>query len=185
MVKLKGKDKLNKKISKIVKDLVGFKVKCKISNIWQSLYYENKIWINPIKTEVDLIQDEYWMEWMVKRYNWVPDSIFMFSLLHEIGHLKTQEGMINFNSQEFVYSEDIESQCDDDSVDLCIRGLTKSEDFKKVNLDYFSCPLEAIASDWAEIFYRSNTDRVNRAFEKIQKTLNKWYRKNGLIEGDD
>ena len=179
-MKVKGIKKLNREVTKIISNLVGFKVKCKVGDTWISSNYSNKVWFSPIKTEVSTLQEEIWAEWCETRYNWKPNIMFMFSILHEVGHLVTLQDFMDNNPSEYLYSEDIEKECDAESVELCKAGLIHSDVFKKVNLKYFSNPMETIATDWAQVFYRTNLNKVEKAYIEITWALKDWYEINDL-----
>lgn len=178
---MKGKAKAEKKIEKIVENLIGFDVAIKLSDSWQAIPEKKKIFLCPYVDETAEIQENIWADWIKENYNF-EGNIFMISLLHEIGHILTYEDFKNSRPIEFNYSEDLSAECDRISINLCEHGLIKSKEFENNCLNYFNAPVERIATDWAVHFYRTNKNYVNNAFDKICKMLVKFYKKNGIEE---
>lgn len=178
---MKGKNKTEKKIEKVVKKLVGFKINVKISNCWQSIpeSKSKKIFLNPFIDETDEVQNGIWSNWIKKNYNF-EGNIFMISLLHEIGHLLTWVDFRRNNPIEFIHSQDLITECDKISLDLSRHDLIYSKQFKEICEKYHAIPTERIATDWAINFYRNNTKHVEKAFKNICLILKKFYKKNGV-----
>lgn len=181
---MKGKTRAEKKIEKIVENLVGFEVNIKISDTWQSVpeSKSKKVYLCPYLDETMKLQENIWIDWIKENYNGFKGNIFMISLLHEIGHILTYSDFKNSRPVEFNYSEDLIAECDRVSMNLCQKGLIKSKEFETNCLNYYNAPVERIATDWAIHFYRTNKSYVDNAFEKICKVLVKFYKKNGIEE---
>ena len=80
MNKVKGIEKLTEILQKFVK-----KFGCDIEVGEEFSYYYDDALIN-YSLIIPVFSDKVWKEYVLKTFNYKIKNIFMFSLLHEIGH---------------------------------------------------------------------------------------------------
>ena len=85
MTELKGKDKLNKAISK---ELKPFGISSANLSDEYAYYFENESVAFKLTSA---IEDRWFNEFIAERFNYVCDVPFVLSLLHEIGHHKAND----------------------------------------------------------------------------------------------
>lgn len=126
--------KRKKAIKNFVKS-INKKYKSYSSNTWSSLWTEGKIWYTFQECE----GDKEYLDYIEKEYHFRPDN-FMISLLHEIGHLETEDQelsddrAIELSTLKYAFENDI---------------ITREEYFEK----YFNIEAEMLATQWAVDYY--------------------------------
>lgn len=111
--------------------------------------------------------DKTWKEYVKDTFNFRITNIFMFSLLHEIGH--------HFTMDKF---SPIYQRKEDAVVRKIEKNLSKSDDEvldKKLRLQYFDLPMEKVATKWAVKYYRTHRQAINRFYRKLEKEIHKFY----------
>ena len=84
---------------------------------------------------------------------------FLWSFLHEIGHLETDDEL---TEEEFAYID--------------------SFDFDTISdEDYYELPNEYLATQWAADYMRQHPAEIAKFWKKVQKQIMYIYRINGLI----
>lgn len=121
---------------------------------------------------ISVPSDEAWKEYVKETFNFRITNIFMFSLLHEIGHHFTMGKFNKFQqSKERVAIAKIEHNLSE----------SNDEDFdKEMYKKYFDLPMEKSATKWAVNYYRTHRQAINRFYKKLEKELQKFYKLNGL-----
>lgn len=123
---------------------------------------------------ISVPSDEAWKEYVKEKFNFCITNIFMFSLLHEVGHHFTMDNFSKLQqNKEQVAVAKIESDLkDSDSEELD----------KEMYIKYFDLPMEKSATKWAVKYYRTHRQAINRFYRKLNKELQIFYKKNGLFE---
>lgn len=118
------------------------------------------------------LTDDAWKEYVLKTFNYKIENIFMFSLLHEIGHHFTMD---NFSKKqrnaENHKTEEIEEKLSKSTSDIVDRNL---------NLEYFNMPMEKSATRWAVNYSKKHKVEINRFWKKFHKELKRFYLINGI-----
>ena len=90
----------------------------------------------------------------------VKADIFIYSLLHEIGHSQT---LFLLSDEEYNYSHD---RADDKTI---------------TNEEYFNLPNEIIATKWAVEYLNDHAEEVNNFWSELQPKILKFYAKNHIL----
>lgn len=116
--------------------------------------------------------DKVWKEYVLKTFNYKIENIFMFSLLHEIGHHMTYDFYTEKEcNTENKYIEKIEKEL--------ARSTSNAKD-KRLNLEYFNLPMERTATQWAVRYYKKHKIEMNLLWRKFKRELKNFYKINGL-----
>lgn len=116
------------------------------------------------------LSDIVWREYVQKTFGYAIENIFVFSLLHEIGHHFT---MKNFSSKVWRKEKARERRIE--------ARLRKSKDEnldRKFYLQYFDLPSERTATKWAVNYAKKNKDELENFWNILNKELQKFYAEN-------
>lgn len=116
------------------------------------------------------LSDEAWTEYVKDTFNYTIENIFVFSLLHELGHHFT---LNNYSNRE--------RKKEDEAVNFIEAKLKKSitkETDKQLYKEYFNLPLERVATEWAVNYARSNKEKLDSFWERLQTAFNYFYSEN-------
>ena len=100
-------------------------------------------------------------------FNDVHADIFLWSLLHEVGHHETWDDLTNEEmslSQEMKYAI---SECEN----------LRPNDRDKI---YFYIPDEYLATEWAAQYMRDNVQEVTKFWNTLQPLILNFYKKHGI-----
>lgn len=100
-------------------------------------------------------------------FNDVHADIFLWSLLHEVGHHETWDDLTNEEmnlSQEMKYAI---SDCEN----------LRPNDRDKI---YFYIPDEYLATEWAAQYMRDNVQEVTKFWNTLQPLILNFYKKHGI-----
>lgn len=86
-----------------------------------------------------------------------PIDIFLWSLLHEIGHLETEE--LDF---PFYGKEELEEK---------YRGRNSAEDLYAHAMEYYSLPIEIAATYWAIEWAKDNREKAMEFNSKLKEII--------------
>lgn len=105
------------------------------------------------------------MENAEARFPDVYADVFLWSLLHEVGHSETFDDL------------------DDGVEELCMeikRELNEHLDWSNEHrhMIYFNCPDEKAATDWAGEYMMSHKDEITTFWNKLQPAIKKFYELN-------
>ena len=105
----------------------------------------------------------------VKRYPNLNADIFLWALMHEIGHCMTEDMWTAEEREYFYYQKDMicESEVEEDGM----------------NAWYHACPDEFFATKWAGDYMTNHPKKMKKFWNELQGAILKMYVKNGLIEG--
>lgn len=105
----------------------------------------------------------------IKRYPNVNADIFLWALMHEIGHCMTEDMWTDEEREYFNYQKDI----------ICEADVDENE----MNAWYHVCPDEFTATRWAGEYMTKHPRKMKKFWTELQTALIQMYVKNGLIEG--
>jgi hypothetical protein len=100
-----------------------------------------------------------------KRYPDIKADIFLWCLMHEIGHCVT-DGFWSYEEQAY-FTEQKEA-------------MTNIEDDQLRNDWYHACPDEFFATKWAGDYMRKHPKEIARFWKKVQKAIIQVYLKNNV-----
>ena len=158
MDKLKGTERLSRKIQASIQHNIGLIVKTEIDNAFLWYHAENTLCFTPYTFEEI---DKNWSSWINETFktDFPYCSIYYLSFLHELGHKIT---LPNVTDEEFFEGQD----------------LAKS----KNHVAYWSCYREYIATKWAVDFILNHEQEFeNFAFE-VEKALRQFYKINNIFQ---
>jgi hypothetical protein len=167
MSKLKGRKKLNKVVTA---QLENFGIeKAKLSDTY-SYCYPNVITYKLTEAMEDAIFNQFVFE----RFGYEVKNTFVFSLLHEVGHHKANDNIID-DILDFCLQEK-------ERIEEAIQTIDNYDEIKKLEYQYFTLPDEIMATQWAVNFARNNALECDVMWENIKTALLKFYEKNGLTD---
>jgi hypothetical protein len=167
MNKLKGRKKLNKVVTA---QLENFGIeKAKLSDTY-SYCYPNVITYKL----TEAMEDEIFNQFVFERFGYNVKNTFIFSLLHEVGHHKANDNIV----------DDIYDFCQQEKerIEEAIQTIDNYDEIKKLEYQYFTLPDEIMATQWAVNFARNNALECDVMWENIKTALFKFYEKNGLTD---
>lgn len=163
MAKMKGVQKLNKSITAAFADF-GI-TKMQLTTDYG--YYASNKSIDYRLTEGH-IEDIWFNEFVKERFGLTVKNIFMFSILHEIGHHETIEEIYE---SDFLY-------------DFCMKEKERihkkmqkasAKKSKKLEWEYFNLPDEIAATAWAVDYIRHHKKKLETIWENVQNALVEFY----------
>ena len=168
MTKVKGTKVLNKVITN---QLADFGIKKAVCTGDYSYLYDKEI--VTYKLTEGTVEDKWFTEFIEERFGYEVRYPFIMSLLHEVGHHKANENIV------------------DDVYDFCIAEKERISD-EMINADaeyskvlewqYFNLPDEIMATAWAVNYAREHPKKVKKMWKKAQKALMDFYEKNGILD---
>lgn len=152
------------KIEKIINDfLEPFECKCELSDgftfddatniITYALFYAQD---GTDKDFLDAIEKHHKPQ--------VTADLFLWSLLHEIGHHET---LCQFSDKDF---------------EEYLTFSTDAFEGKHTNYEYCTCPIEWTATEWAVEYANNNFEEISIFWNELQSALMEFYRKYKLID---
>jgi len=114
--------------------------------------------------------DRLFKQYVSSHFHFETPSIFMLSLLHEVGHAYTLPTLsqmrikIDHQAKETI-GEMLDADNDDEIYSL-----------------YFDLGIEKVATAWAVDYYRANRKRCDNFYLKFATALRKEYERIGLTE---
>ncbi len=167
MTELKGKDKLNKAISK---ELKPFGISSASLSDEYAYYFEDESVSFKLTSA---IEDKWFNEFIAERFNYVCDVPFVLSLLHEIGHHKANDEI-----EGAIY-------------DFCIAEKERiNEEMQTANADqsralewqYFNLPDEIMATQWAVNYAKEHPKKIQNMWERMKADILAFYAENDLAD---
>ena len=140
------------KIKKFVES-INPKYTVHFSNYWSSAWWEDTVWI-PINRKKELAGDKEYLDFIEDRYHFRPNT-YIISLLHEIGHLETENGTISEGRAIKYYALEYAFNNYD---------ITKEEYYNQ----YFQIEAEILATDWAVNYYKNNSEIINKLIKDLK-----------------
>lgn len=99
-------------------------------------------------------QDALFQNFVDTRYPDIHAPIFLWSLLHELGHHETDD---YFTEEAHIIFDEYKA--------------TLRPELDKDVIEYYNIPDEATATNWAYLFLRDNTEKVSEFWNKIKPLL--------------
>ena len=162
-MKLKGIKKIDKLINKFTKQ---FNVTANLGSDFQAFCDDRTI---EYTLTIDKESIEYFINDAEKRYPDIKADIFLWCLLHEIGHVITD---VIWTDEEFEYFEEQKTE------------MTRYSDADLRNNWYHCLPDEFLATRWAGNYMRKHPKKIAKFWAEMQSEIIKFYKKNGLLEGN-
>lgn len=162
-MKLKGKKKL---VAQMDKFLRPFGVKSCLGVDFCYYYAEELVQFTVVMTEH---ADHVFYKFISEEFNYYPFDMFLFSLLHEIGHHNTLD---YFDAEEITQS---------DAVKRDIEATINDDNFDEKCMEYFYCPIEYIATEWAVNYMRRHEKELRKEWKKMLKHFRHFYKVNGVV----
>lgn len=156
---LKGIDEINKVINEF---LEPFELTAELGTDFDYCFLEDKVHYALIVGDAS---SKLFMENAEARFPDIHADVFLWSLLHEIGHSETLDDL------------------DDGVEELCIeikRGLNGHTDWsiEHRHMIYFNCPDEMAATDWAGEYMMDHKDEIATFWNKLQPVIKRFYELN-------
>lgn len=165
MKKMKGVKKLEKHITKAVYNAVGEYFPCRLAIDFMCDLMKDEI---DFSLFIQEHSDELWREWLLDTYGEEVRDMVFFSLLHEIGHLMTND----ITSEEWEISQAVKPLISEQLDALEWHSYAWRQKYK----EYFALPVEKQATEWAIEF--NKTDAAQYLYEKMENAILKFYEKN-------
>ena len=158
---LKGINEINVLINEF---LEPFDLTAELGTDFDYCFLENKIHYALV---VGDISSKLFIENAEARFPEAHADIFLWSLLHEIGHSETLDDLEN----------GVEELCMEIK-----RGINEHTDWsiEHRHMIYFSCPDEYAATDWAGEYIITHNNELTIFWNKLQKAINNFYELNGV-----
>ncbi len=121
-----------------------------------------------IPQDDDIPQAEYLKEFLEEEYNFTLKNLMVFSILHEMGHYLTD---YNWDDTDYAFDDIMKKFIILDGIEACEKGLFDDAYNKKLNFKYWLLPMEAKATEWAVWYYKKETDKIEKAWKKLRKSL--------------
>ena len=119
--------------------------------------------------------DRLFKQYIARKFGFKVPSIFMMSLLHEVGHFYTLHTFSDFRmktahqAKKLIEAELEKLAPDDPAYDV-------------VYSNYFDLSIEKVATVWAVNYYRKNKKRCDDFYLKFETELKRQYAELGLTE---
>lgn len=109
--------------------------------------------------------DRLWTEYLTKNYPNVTAPLFIWSLLHEIGHNETDDyipygGHVRIDHYKKTLNPD------------------KEEDIRK----YYQCADEVLATEWAYRYIITYPDKIADLWNRLQPAILEFYKQENITE---
>ena len=129
---LKARKKLNKAVSV---QLAPFGIsKAKYTGEYSYSFEKNRV---DFKVDNSAIEDKWYNEFLLERFRYTPTNDFIMSLLHEIGHAKANENIV----------DDIYEFCINEKARIGIEMMVAEDEEtgRALSFQYFQLPDEIMA----------------------------------------
>ena len=171
MAKLKGRKKLNKRMTKA---LSAFGVTAKVGESF-AYYWEKHLVTFPV-VDTQSEGEQFLIEFVKDRFDMAEVDPFTLFLLHEVGHHKANDEMEGAVGQ-FCWDE--KERIENELFDLAEDDI---EGKKRLHYQYYNLPEEIMATQWAVNYIKKHPKAVNNLIAKCEKAIYDFYEKNE-VEG--
>lgn len=159
MMALKGMDRINDIINEF---LEPFELTAEPGTDFDYYFLEDKIHYALVVGDTS---SKLFMEDAEARFPDAHADVFLWSLLHEVGHSETLDDL------------------EDGVEELCMEiksGLNEHMDWSSTTRHkiYFACPDEMAATDWAGEYIMSHADELSIFWSKLQAAIQDFYKLN-------
>ena len=164
MEKLKGYKKLNKAVTA---QLQPFGIKKAVGGDDYAYYFGKEI----VTFRLDVSEcDKAFSDFLLERFDYEDTNIFIISLLHEVGHHKTDDD-INENIYQFCQQEKAR-------IEEEISHTLSPNRWKELQYQYFNLPDEIMATQWAVNYAKKHPKKVRKMWAECEKALHEFYARN-------
>ena len=166
MSKLKGRKTLNKVITQALEPF-GI-TSAKLSDEY-CYYFEEE----SIDYTLEIKENDYFFNDFVEEYfGYKITNIFIFSLLHEIGHHLNNDCI---EGSLYEYCQREKERLDESIVNT-------DEEYRQKNYEYFLLPDEMLATSWAVDYAKSHPKQLSIMWDKIEEGIHNFYKANKVEE---
>ena len=159
MTALKGINEINNIINEF---LVPFGLTAELGTDFDYCVLEDKIHYTLV---VGDICSKLFIENVEARFPDVHADVFLWSLLHEIGHSETLDDL----------NDGVEELCMEIKRELYRHQNWSIEDLHAI---YFNCPDEKAATDWAGEYMMNHGKEITIFWDKLQPVIKRFYELN-------
>lgn len=113
------------------------------------------------------LSDRVWKKYIKDNYNYEMTNVFLFSLLHEIGHHHTMG----------QFSRKLQND-EDKKVARIEKDLSHSnceELDTLLYLEYYDLPMEKVATEWAVKYAKNHKRKLFRFWRKLEIALHQYF----------
>ena len=161
---LKARKKLNKAVSA---QLAPFGIKkAKYTGEYSYSFKKNRV---DFKVDNSAIEDKWFNEFLLDRFGYKVTNDFIISVLHEIGHAKANENII----------DDILEFCLNEKARIGIEMMVAEDEEtgRALSFQYFSLPDEIMATQWAVAYAETHKNEIEEMWKAIEPYYKKYLRR--------
>lgn len=114
--------------------------------------------------------DRLFKQYVSTHFHFETPSIFMLSLLHEVGHAYT---LHTFSKMRLETAHEAKK---------IIEEVLEMDDSDEIYSLYFDLSIEKVATAWAVDYYKTNRKRCDNFYSRFLQTLKAEYERIGLTE---
>ena len=114
--------------------------------------------------------DRLFKQYVSTHFHFETPSIFMLSLLHEVGHAYT---LHTFSKMRLETAHEAKK---------IIEEALEMDDSDEIYSLYFDLSIEKVATAWAVDYYKANRKRCDNFYSRFLQTLKAEYERIGLTE---
>ena len=169
-VRIKGKKKLNKAITK---EVAPFGISSATLSDEYAYYYTDESMTFKLTQSVE---DEWFNEFIKERFGYECEYSFVLSLLHEIGHHKAN------NEIDGAILDFCNAEKDRINSEMILADADKS---KVLEWQYFNLPDEIMATQWAVNYAKKHPRKIKKMWERMKADIMEFYLANGLEDNTE
>lgn len=161
---LKARKKLNKAVSV---QLAPFGIdKAKYTGEYSYSFEKNRV---DFKVDNSAIEDKWYNEFLLERFRYTPTNDFIMSLLHEIGHAKANENIV----------DDIYEFCINEKARIGVEMMVAEDEEtgRALSFQYFQLPDEIMATQWAVNYAETHENEIKEMWNAIAPYYEKYLEK--------
>lgn len=166
---LYGVDKINSILNSFLEEW-----ECTVSLDSDFAYYHSSNLITYSVVIADNFGDKLFMSLVNKLCPEIKGDIFLWSLLHELGHHETIDDL---EDDEIAYCQD-EKERITRELEKCMDAETGA----RIASQYYVLPDEYAATAWAADFVRHNVKKVEQLWNELQPAIMEFYSLNNIKE---
>lgn len=165
MAKIKGLNKIDRIINEFT---LQFDIKADLDTEFQAFCDTMTIGYALFFNEEDRM---YFINDAEKRYPEIKADIFLWALMHEIGHCMTDD----------MWTEEEKAYFEEQKETIAWMPADTEEDEQLRNDFYHNVPDEFFATKWAGDYMREHPKKIAKFWNELQAAIMRMYRKNGVI----